>query len=111
MSALQKFDVTLTGEIAALVNEAVESGEYAAGGEVVIEALLEWNLRRGLSGQSLERLRDLWSEGVASGAGWFDSLDAIKVEARRRMTAELRGAGGWEPERRGAPATRGPRKI
>jgi antitoxin ParD1/3/4 len=92
MSALPKFDVTLTGEVAALVNEAVESGEYAAGGEVVIEALLEWNLRRGLSGQSLERLRDLWSEGVASGPGRFDSLDAIKVRSASRLVSMARNA-------------------
>ena len=30
-------------------------------------------------------LQNLWSEGVASGSGCFENMDAIKHEARQRF--------------------------
>jgi antitoxin ParD1/3/4 len=94
MSNVAKISVALTPELAALVNQAVESGEYATGSEVIREALREWNRRRGLLQREDERLRALWAEGLASGPGCFESKDAIKAEARRQLMEELSNTRG-----------------
>ena len=74
--------VVLAPDMAALVREAVESGGYATGTEVVEEALREWRLRHALSPQARDTLRALWAEGRASGPGRLGSIAAIKREAR-----------------------------
>lgn len=68
-----------------MVGQAVESGEYATGSEVIREALREWKGRRSFPRPERDRLRDLWAEGIASGPGRFESLAEIKAEARRRL--------------------------
>ncbi len=88
MSHMPKISVALTPEIASLVNQAVESGEYANGDELVREALREWTQRRRLLRHERERLRELWAEGVASGPGRFGDIGVIKAEARRRLIEE-----------------------
>ncbi len=90
MSNVSKVSVALTPEMSAMVNQAVESGEYATGSEVIREALREWKQRR----SSLQHERDLWAEGIASGPGRFESLAAIKAEARRRLLEEQPKVGG-----------------
>lgn len=84
MSNVEKVSVALTPDMAAVVREAVSSGEYASNSEVVREALRDWKFKRNLQQQELEELRHLWREGLSSGAGQFDSMEAIKAEARRR---------------------------
>ena len=74
--------------MADLVRRAVASGEYATTSEVVREALREWKQRRSLPTHSIEELRLLWEEGLASGPGRFDEMDAIKAEARRRCNKQ-----------------------
>jgi antitoxin ParD1/3/4 len=93
MSNVSKISVALTSELAALVNQAVESGEYATGSEVIREALREWKQRRSPSQHGRERLRELWAEGLESGAGRFETITAIKAEARRRMLKDQPKAG------------------
>ena len=88
MSNVAKISVTLTSEMAALVDRAVESGEYATGSEVIREALREWKQRRALFDRQPERLRELWAEGLASGPGRFGDIAAIKAEARKRLLDE-----------------------
>jgi antitoxin ParD1/3/4 len=94
MSNVSKVSVALTHELAALVSQAVESGEYATGSEVIREALREWKQRRNLLQHERERLQELWAEGIVSGPGRFDSIDAIKAEARRRLKDEQPGNRG-----------------
>jgi antitoxin ParD1/3/4 len=84
---VSKVSVALTAEMAEMVHHAVSSGEYASGSEVIREALREWKLRRTLKLSGQEELRRLWAEGLASGPSRFDSIDAIKGEARRRLKA------------------------
>jgi hypothetical protein len=38
-----------------------------------------------VSDRMLDRLRQLWAEGIASGPGRFENIAAIKAEARRRL--------------------------
>jgi antitoxin ParD1/3/4 len=85
MSQVAKISIALTQEMAALVNQAVESGDYASGSEVIREALREWKQRRSLHQADRERLQGLWAQGLASGPGRFDDISAIKAEARRRL--------------------------
>jgi antitoxin ParD1/3/4 len=94
MSNVSKVSVALTPELATLVSQAVESGEYATGSEVIREALREWKQRRSLLQHERERLQELWAEGIISGPGRFESIDAIKAEARRRLKDEQPGNRG-----------------
>jgi antitoxin ParD1/3/4 len=86
MPEVEKFSIALTTEQAALVRQAVESGEYASNSEVIRDALREWKLKRDLQQMEIEELRRLWHEGLKSGRGKLGSMKAIKAEARRRMT-------------------------
>ena len=80
--------VTLTPVLAEVIQQAVETGEYASQDDVVSEALLEWRLRRALNPSERDALGRLWDEGLASGSGCFRSMDEIRGEARRRWTEE-----------------------
>ncbi|HYN76306.1 MAG TPA: type II toxin-antitoxin system ParD family antitoxin [Lamprocystis sp. (in: g-proteobacteria)] len=90
MANVEKLSIALTPEMAVLVRGAVESGEYATTSEVVREALREWKQRRILQQGDIEELRRLWVEGIASGPGRFQNMDAIKAEARRRWDEQRR---------------------
>jgi antitoxin ParD1/3/4 len=88
MSKISKISVALTPEMVTLVAQAVESGEYATSSEVIREALREWKQRRSLPPPEREHLQRLWAQGIASGPGRFESMAAIKAEARRRLMEE-----------------------
>lgn len=85
MSNVEKVSIALTPEMAAVVRQAVESGEYASSSEVVREALREWKLKRTLLQSDIDELRRLWVAGLESGRGVMQSVDAIKQEARKRL--------------------------
>jgi Arc/MetJ-type ribon-helix-helix transcriptional regulator/plasmid stabilization system protein ParE len=91
MADIEKLSIALTAEMAGLVRRAVQSGEYATTGEVVREELHEWNQRRAMQPRDIEELWLLWEEGLASGPGRFEHLDAVKAEARRRWSEQQRG--------------------
>jgi antitoxin ParD1/3/4 len=80
--------VTLTPALAEVIQQAVETSEYASQDDVVSEALLEWRLRRALDPTERVALCRLWDEGLASGSGRFRSMDEIRGEALRRWTEE-----------------------
>lgn len=88
MPNVEKVSVALTSEIAAVVRQAVESGEYASNSEIVREALRDWKLKRALQQQKIEEIRVLWHEGLNSGPSRFGSMAEIKAEARRRFDAQ-----------------------
>ena len=70
--------------LAELIQQAVETGEYASQGEVIGEALLECRLRRELNPTERDALCRLWDEGVSSDPGDSGSMEEIRQEARRR---------------------------
>ena len=86
-SKVAKVSVALTPELSGVVQQAVDSGDYASGSEVIREALREWKHRRALKLQDHDELRRLWAEGMASGPGRYASQDENKQEARRRLAA------------------------
>ena len=57
MANVEKVSIALTPEIAAVVRQAVESGEYASNSEIVREALRDWKLKRTLQRQEIEEMR------------------------------------------------------
>ena len=88
MPNVEKVSIALTPEMAAVVRQAVESGEYASNSEIVREALRDWKLKRALQQQEVEELRRLWQEGLHSGPSRFAGMADLKAEARRRLEAQ-----------------------
>ncbi len=88
MPNVEKVSIALTPEMAAVVRQAVESGEYASHSEIVREALRDWKLKRALQQQEIEELRRLWQEGLHSGLSRFAGMADLKAEARRRLEAQ-----------------------
>jgi antitoxin ParD1/3/4 len=88
MATIERISIALTQEMAALVRQVVESGEYASNSEVIRDALRDWTLKRALQQQQIDELRRLWEEGLASGPAGPLDMPAIKQEARRRFAAE-----------------------
>lgn len=68
MGKVEKVSVALTPEMAVMVRQAVESGEYASVSEIMREALRDWRIRRAERARVLHEIGRLWDEGLASGA-------------------------------------------
>ncbi len=68
MANVEKVSVALTPEMAAMMRQVVETGEYASASEVMREALREWKFRRARRERAVEELGRLWDAGVDSGS-------------------------------------------
>jgi len=88
MAHVEKLSIALTPEMAAVVRQCVENGEYASSSEVIREALRDWKLKRSLQQNELAELRSLWQAGLASGPGRLANMNAIKAEARQRLLSQ-----------------------
>ncbi|MFZ5930961.1 MAG: type II toxin-antitoxin system ParD family antitoxin [Pseudomonadota bacterium] len=88
MATVEKISIALTQDMASLVRQAVDSGEYASNSEVIRDALRDWKLKRTLREQQIEELRDLWHKGINSGPGRFEDIDALLREAGRQFDHE-----------------------
>lgn len=64
MPTVEKISIALPPEMAAVVREAVEAGEYASNSEVVRDALREWAEKRSLQQQGVEQLRRVWRQAL-----------------------------------------------
>lgn len=67
MPGVEKISIALTPDLAAAVQEAVESGGYASTSEVIREALRDWREKRRLHEEQINEIRKLWDEGIQSG--------------------------------------------
>ena len=67
MANVEKLSIAVTPEMAALMREVVEAGEYASTSEVVRDALRDWEYRRKQRDQAIQELRLLIQEGIDSG--------------------------------------------
>ncbi len=91
MATVEKLTIALTPEMASVVRNAVDAGEYASASEAIREAVREWKERRDLLGYTIGELRDLVQEGIDSGPSALATMADVKVEARRRLeTARLK---------------------
>lgn len=88
MAHVEKLSIALTPEMAEIVRQCVESGEYANSSEVIREALRDWKLKRSLQQNEIEELRSLWQAGLDSGPGRLDDMNAIKAKARQRLLSQ-----------------------
>lgn len=85
MPEIQKVSVALTGEQVLTLRTAVDSGEYATTSEIVREALRDWQRKRELHGEDVQRLRQLWIEGKQSGPATAAELGTVRQKARQRL--------------------------
>ncbi|MEN2981010.1 type II toxin-antitoxin system ParD family antitoxin [Tistrella bauzanensis] len=67
MAHIEKLSVDLPHDMVDMVQQAVDTGEYASAGDVMQDALREWTLRRTQRARAISDLRRLWDEGMASG--------------------------------------------
>ena len=74
MGHVDKRSITLSPELAAEIDGAVEAGEYASANEAISDALREWKERRDKLGYTIDELRRLIQEGIDSGPGTFRSM-------------------------------------
>lgn len=72
MPTVEKLSIALPTEMASVVRQAVEQGEYSSNSEVVRDALREWTHRRKMREQSLAGLRAKWEEAVADDSPGLD---------------------------------------
>ena len=87
MANVEKLSIALTPDMATMVHQAVESGDYASASEVIRDALRDWKLKRAIDREMVEELRRLWQEGIDSGPAEPLDMAAIKREARARFEA------------------------
>jgi antitoxin ParD1/3/4 len=85
MANVEKLSIALTPEMAGVVRQCVEDGEYASSSEVIREALRDWKIKRQLQQNEIIQLRNLWQVGLDSGSGRFADMAAIKAEARKQL--------------------------
>lgn len=85
MPTVEKICVALSKDLAAVVRQAVESGEYASSSEVVRDALRDWKLKKALQQKQIDELRLLWNEGIKSGESRFSNMGEIIQEAQNRL--------------------------
>ena len=67
MSEVRKVSIALTEEQIEALKAVVATGEHTRTSEVVREAIRDWQFKRELRQKDIERLRQLWDEGKASG--------------------------------------------
>jgi len=91
MPEVQKVSVALTGEQVCALRSAVETGEYATTSEIVREAIRDWQFKRELRQEDLNRLRRMWDEGKASGTPSPVDFDNARQEARQRLAKVAAG--------------------
>lgn len=94
MGAVRKISIALTEELAADVERAVESGDYASNSEVIRDALRRWKQARDADAAKLAELRRLVQEGIDSGPSLpvtDDWLDDIVTRGRARLAARRGG--------------------
>lgn len=85
MPDIQKVSIALTSEQVNALKSAVDTGEYATQSEIMREALREWQRKRALRGEDLDRLRALWREGKGSGKATTMGLTELRTQARQKL--------------------------
>jgi antitoxin ParD1/3/4 len=84
MKKVQKISVALTPELNQMVQDAVETGQYATASEVVREALRGWGQYEKAKAEAIIHMREMIQKGIDSGPGQLGSIEAIIAEAKAR---------------------------
>ena len=86
MADMERMTITLPTDMAAVVRDAVEDGDYASSSEVVREALRDWKTKRALRLEELSALKADIDRGLADlKAGRVKDFDPEKIIERGRM--------------------------
>ena len=93
MANVEKISLSVTPRYADLLRDAVGSGAYASASEVIREAMRDWSAKWQQRGGDIEKLREMWAEGRASGAATPVDFDKALEEAQQELKA-ARGHGG-----------------
>ena len=65
MSTIERMTITMPADMAAVVKEAVDAGDYASTSEVVRDALREWKMKRAVQLQEIAALKADIDKGLA----------------------------------------------
>jgi antitoxin ParD1/3/4 len=85
VSKIERMTITMPAEMAAVVKDAVEGGDYASTSEVIREALRDWKSKRASQVQAFEALRAEIDKGLADvAAGRTSDFDADRIIERGR---------------------------
>jgi antitoxin ParD1/3/4 len=85
MPEIERLTITMPPELAAVVKQAVETGDYASTSEVVRAALRDWKLKRTLQLEELAALKADIDKGLADvAAGRVKDFDTDRIIARGR---------------------------
>jgi antitoxin ParD1/3/4 len=85
MPEIERLTITMPPELAAVVKQAVATGDYASTSEVVRAALRDWKLKRALQIEELAALKTDIDKGLADvAAGRVKDFDADRIIARGR---------------------------
>ena len=90
MSSIQKVSIALTAEQIGALKAAVDAGEYATTSEIVREAIRDWQFKRELRQEDIQRLRQMWDQGRVSGKAKQIDLGGLRQEARQRLAKMTR---------------------
>lgn len=85
IAGMRTMTVSLSPQQAIRIQQAVESGAYASNSEVVRDALRLWEQREEVRALELARLKQAYSEGMASGAGRAVTADALLAEFKEKV--------------------------
>jgi antitoxin ParD1/3/4 len=85
MPDVRKVSVALTAEQISVLKAAVDAGEYATTSEIVREAIRDWQFKRELRQEDIDRMRRLWDEGKASGSPRTVDFEHVKRLGRARV--------------------------
>jgi antitoxin ParD1/3/4 len=85
MPTVEKLSIALTTQQANLLRDAVESGEYATASDVVRDAMQVWQEKREAKEADVNKMRQLWDEGIASGSAQPMDFGELRDEARNRL--------------------------
>jgi len=91
MATVEKISIALPADMAALVRDAVGSGEYASSSEVIRDALREWKYKRVLRQRAIDELRAAVQEGLNSGPGENLDIETIIERAKASRHAGHKG--------------------
>jgi antitoxin ParD1/3/4 len=89
MADIERMTITMPTEMAAIIKNAVDTGDYASSSEVVRAALRDWKLKRTLQLEELATLKadiDLGLADIAAGRVQDFDVDRI-VERGRKLLA------------------------
>jgi antitoxin ParD1/3/4 len=84
------FNIDLSPELGAILDEALTTGAYGSPDEIVREALESWADNRGLGGWTAEELRQRIEEGMGSGPA-LDGEEAVAALRAKHQSGPVDG--------------------